>query len=60
MDGMEQELEGLYVDLGQWKQIAAEEEELKKNQGRLGTIFCQSGICPAVVGQSAQLKRCLC
>lgn len=28
--GMEQELEGLYVDLGQWKQIAAEEEELKE------------------------------
>ena len=53
---MEQELEGLYVDLGQWKQIAAEEEELKRTKADWARSFVNLGYAPPLWDRALSLK----
>lgn len=54
--GMEQELEGLYVDLGQWKQIAAEEEELKRTKADWARSFVNLGYALPLWDRALSLK----
>ena len=54
--GMEQELEGLYVDLGQWKQIAGEEEELKRTKADWARSFVNLGYALPLWDRALSLK----